>query len=129
MIRIIAIAIIFSHLLSSVGLSMRVHYCGSHKFYSLCGLEFGSKCSCDHENHIHKNDCCKDKKVEVKAIKKENINRKVVTLINVLSFDLISICSFNKVQPFQSLVCTILYKGRPPNYSPPLFVLNRVFRI
>ena len=129
--RIFAIALIFIHLFSAVGFSMSIHYCGSHKSYSFFGIEVGTICGCDHNDHQHSKDCCKDKKVEVKAQKKENISSKVITLNHTLLYDFIPLPTYS----FKTKISIALtnsftvYAGHPPNHSPPLYLLNRAFLI
>ncbi len=123
--------LIFIHLFSAVGFSMNVHYCDSHKSYSLFGVEVGTICSCDHQDHRHSKDCCKDKKVEVKAQKKENIGSKLITLKHTLFFDFISlpIYNFKLKMLFAQSNTSNVYTGHLPNHSPPLYLLDRAFLI
>ncbi len=129
--RIFVIMLIFTHLFSAVGFSMNIHYCGNQKSYSFFGVEVGSICGCDHQDHQHSKDCCKDKKVKVKAQKKENISSKHITLNHTLLYDFIHlpIYSFKTKIPIALTNSIYLSIGHPPNHSPPLYLLNRAFLI
>lgn len=127
--KFVIILLIFTHLFSAVGFSMNIHQCGSHKSYSLFGLEVGVICGCDHQDHSHRKDCCKDKKIEVKAQKKENIGSKVLLLKHFSTIDFIPSIYFST-----KVLLPISYKvtcfiEHPPNNSPPLYILHSVFRI
>lgn len=128
--RIILILLIFTHLFSAVGFSMNIHQCGSHKSYSLFGLEVGGICGCDHQNHKHSKDCCKDKKVEVKAQKKENIGSKILLLKHFPTVDFVPSINYTSkiILPVTTNTVTC-FTGHPPNHSPPLYILHSVFRI
>ncbi len=129
--RIFAITLIFIHLFSAVGFSINVHYCGNHKSYSFYGIEVGTICGCDHEDNQHNKDCCKDKKVEVKAQKKENISNKVISLNHTLLFDPTPLPTyfFKARISLEQTNSFTAYTGHPPNHSPPLYLLNRAFLI
>lgn len=130
MMRFLAIILLFAHLFSAVGFSMNIHFCGSLKSYAVFGLELGSNCSCDHDGDRHGKDCCKDKKVEVKSVKKENVQGKVliakhfpawVEPVNYFPLEDIYLPKhpFNKVE----------IKDDPPDDSPPRYILYRTLLI
>lgn len=122
--------LLISHLISSVGFSMNVHLCGgSKKSFSLFGLSIGAICKCNHQSHQHSNNCCKDKKIEIKSIKKE-VN--VKSLIVLKTFQLEGLIQYPLSQKFENKVTVKFvkfYNWHPPNFSQPIYILNRVFRI
>ncbi len=125
----VIILLIFTHLFSAVGFSMNVHDCGGHKSYSLLGLDLGTTCACNHEDEKHSHDCCKDKKVEVKAQKKETIGSKIFTFKYFAALYLAPI-NTSLFQTYNTQFnAKVLFTGHPPNYQPPLYILNSVFII
>lgn len=127
--KIIAFILLFFHLFTAVGFSMNVHYCGNHKSYSFLGLKIGKVCRCDHSKKQHKKSCCKDKKVEIKVHKKENISihsfkLNVFTTTCLVPEYIIFVKAFLR----QTGIVT-LYTGHPPNHSLLLYLLYQVFRI
>lgn len=122
---------IFAHLFSTVGLSMEVHECGSEKSYAIFGLMLNAACECDHNSQEHKSDCCKDKKVQVKADQKAKIsaktqidNRQIALLhepTRILSIE----------APLQQIEAQSLFLGvaYPPWHAPPLYLLYNVYLI
>ncbi len=127
--RIVVILLIFTHLFSAVGFSMNIHQCGGHKSYALFGFEIGAVCGCDHQDHSHSKDCCNDKKVVVKAQKKENVASKILVLKHfpVINFEPSFFC-FQNVNVAVTIAVTIV-SDHPPNHSPPLYLMYGVFRI
>lgn len=127
--RIVVILLIVTHLFSAVGFSMNIHQCGSHKSYAICGLEVGAICGCDHQDYSHNMDCCKDKKIEVKAQKKENVINKNLILKHFPVLAFLPSCTYNSKVVFPVSHSVTFFTGHPPNHSPPLYILHRVFRI
>lgn len=127
--KIVVILLIFIHLFSAVGFSMNIHQCGGHKSYTIFGFEVGAICACDHQDHSHSKECCKDKKVEVKAQKKENIYSKILIIKHFQVLDFARV--YNYLHPIVVPVTNTvtLFSDHPPNHSPPLYLLHSVFRI
>jgi len=127
--KIIVLLLIFTHLFSGVGFSMNVHYCGNHKSCSFFGVEVGTKCGCNHQGHHHRKDCCKDKKVEVKAQKKVNVRSEIFTLKDFTLFDLLPVYTSSSKEYFSQANIETKISGHPPDFSPPLYILHSDFRI
>ncbi len=127
--KIVIILLIFIHLFSSAGFSMNIHQCGGHNSYAIFGFDVGVVCACDHQDHSHSKDCCKDKKVEVKAQKKEIIHTKTLILkhFQVLDFEPSFIFFQQATVPVTNAVT--IASDHPPNYFPPLYILHSFFRI
>lgn len=129
--NIFALILIFSHLFSTVGFSMEVHECGSHKSYCLYGISIGRLCKCDHKDIKHSDDCCKDKKTVIKAEHSDKqINKVFIAKQLIQDFEIDIPIEFNNRN--------VVLNGRnspsfgtkhPPNHSPPLYILYNVFLI
>lgn len=127
--KTIFILLVFTHLLSSVGFSMNVHQCGSNKSYTLIGLSLGSYCSCDHEDQSHLKNCCKDKKIVVKAQKKECISNKIFIVKYISEIDFLPHSfKFTKLELPEKNNITV-FTGHPPNLKTSLYLFYNVYRI
>lgn len=129
MIRTFVILLALIHLFSTAGFSLNVHYCGYQKSYSLFGIELGKSCTCNHQDDKHGKSCCKDEKIEVTAKKKEFVSSKIIALKKLPSFDLAPLLKFSREPLFLETETITFFIGHPPNHSPPLHILNGVFRI
>lgn len=110
---------------------MEVHECAGEKSYSIFGLSLNSLCECDHDSHKHDDNCCKDKKVQVKADQKEKITPKVQfakhTLDVILPIPTIEfVIDDTPLAEPKSFAFGTEY---PPDHSPPLYILYNVFLI
>lgn len=64
----ISIFLIIAHFISITGLYANIHECGGDLSYSFYGISCTDGCTCDHEDEEHKkDDCCKDKKIQIKG--------------------------------------------------------------
>jgi hypothetical protein len=122
--------LICTHLLSAVGFSMSIHACSGTNVVSLFGVSLSESCLCDHEHQDHKKKCCQDKKVIVQADVHDKIANKTTTANEIKLVATVPTLHLvvDKLYSVQDAKTT--YKQLyPPNYSPPLYLLNRVFRI
>ncbi len=129
--KIFAVLLIFSHLFATVGLSIGMHECGGQQSYKLYNYTFGEACTCYHATETQDDDCCKDKRIEVKPIIKDKLQTKVFVLktklqplafVNAVNYNLVPISA---VQP----LLVVLLDKYPPRYLPPLYILHRQFLI
>lgn len=128
---LISFFLIFSHLFSTVGFSMEVHECAGEKSYSIFGLSLTSLCECDHDSHKHDDNCCKDKKIIVKADQKEKATPKVQFVKHSLDAILTipQIEFIVKDHPLEEPKTFAFGTEYPPDHSPPLYILYNVFLI
>ena len=110
---------------------MNVHECAGEKSYSVFGLSLTSLCECDHDSHEHDDDCCNDKKIQVKADQKEKITSKVhfvkQTLDVIIAIPQSEFVINDQALPeSKSLAFGAEY---PLDHSPPLYLLYNVFLI
>lgn len=128
--KVLVIIVLFAHLFSTVGFSMDIHHCGPSKTYSILGLELGEECCCDHDEQNHEDDCCKDEKLEVKSLKKENIPQKSVVFKQVAT-EPCPPAVYSAYLPVltERVITRRIPVEQPPDHSPPIYLLHRVFRI
>ena len=128
---VVSIFLIFSHLFSTMGFSMAIHECGGEKSYNVFGLSLNSLCECDHDSADHDDNCCKDKKVQVKADQKEKITPKAQFAKHI--FEVIFLKPkfeyFIKDEPLVELKSFALGTEYPPDHSPPMYILYESFLI
>lgn len=110
---------------------MEVHECAGEKSYSIFGLSLTSLCECDHESHTHDDNCCKDKKIIVKADQKE----KAISKVQFVKHSLDAILTVPQIefivkdQPLAEPKTFAFGTEYPPDHSPPLYILYNVFLI
>ena len=126
-----SILIILSFLASTAGFSMDIHHCGGKVSYDIFGLSLKKHCGCNHKKEAHPTKCCHDKKVEIKAEKKDKISAKTIA----------AKCSIKEVLFFNKPLTTIakavfvfrhqspLKAEHPPGYSPPVYLRGGAFLI
>ena len=128
--KVLVILLLFAHLFSTVGFSMDIHHCGPSKTYSILGIELGEECCCDHDEQTHEDDCCKDEKLEVKSLKKENVPQKTVVFKQTATEPCLppGVSEYLPVLSIQAIEPRLLVE-HPPDHSPPIYLLHQVFRI
>ncbi|MBK7763680.1 MAG: hypothetical protein IPI46_09945 [Bacteroidetes bacterium] len=128
---LISFFLIFSHLFSTVGFIMEVHECAGEKSYSIFGLSLTSLCECDHDSHKHDDNCCKDKKVQVKADHKDKITVKAFYQKHFLDVFILPKQQFfvSETQALTQPKSFAFGTEYPPDHSPPLYLLYNVFLI
>lgn len=110
---------------------MGMHECGGEKSFTVFGISLGHPCECDHEQREHQENCCKDKKVVVQADHSNKYVQKAIFEKKSTFQEYLPIAHFN----FLSKVCSKSVKNtfhkleRPPNSSPPLYILHNTFLI
>jgi hypothetical protein len=110
---------------------MDMHECGGEKSYALFGIAINESCQCDHSDEHHSKDCCKDKKVKVKADKKDkSFGKQLIQKYKTFEFNCQSPLLYN-LEPVQQLnSIAVIYKvEHPPGYARPLYILFDSFLI
>ncbi len=125
----IALLLIFTHLLSSVGFSMSIHHCGKNVSYKIGKLELNKHCNCKVEVKAKTSKCCKNEQVIVKADKKDKSSNQSRIQLSINSFSvhpqaLTYIC----IEALPSSKVFSSTKAPPGNTSPP-FIKNHSLRI
>jgi len=129
--RVLAILLVFTHLLTTTGFGMNVHHCGGKTSYHLFGIDFNKTCKCNHEEDNHPSKCCHDKKIEIKA--SDNIKntvrefelKKVFLPEGKIFYTVSSL--FSQLYTTSQLVPSI--SNPPPLLRAPLLLFIQVFRI
>lgn len=110
---------------------MNIHKCGEDVSYSIFGISLNENCTCDHSNNTHENECCKDKKITIKANSSDKILKKEFSLKKFELKDIVLSPIYiiqGETNLFSEYV-SLIENEFPPCHSPPLFILYRVFRI
>lgn len=129
--KIFAIAFLHLYLFSIIGLSMNVHHCAGKTSYTIFEIDFNKLCNCQHSLEEHSSDCCHDDQVAVKAIDSDKISNKTIAFNKIYTPYLVALFSdnihinFN----FSTNTNTVFKHEYPPRYSPPIYILNKVFLI
>ncbi len=127
--KIFAIAFLHLHLFSIIGLGINVHHCGTKTSYTIFEIAINEPCNCNHlkETSFHK--CCNENHIVIKAIDSDIIgnnpiasNKSHPTSLMVFFWDDIH---FN----FSTHTNIVFKYEYPPRYSPPIYLLNKIFLI
>ena len=127
--KIVAIFFLISYSSVGLGIAISYHYCGG-SLTKISVLNFGghSDCSCNGKDMPM--DCCKDQLHHAKADNHKTVQQAAAQ--NVISFTL-------QLPPIKTYTDDLSDSNNLNNYSsslshkrswsPPIFLLNRVFRI
>lgn len=126
----ISIFLIVTHLFSSIGLNVSVHQCGDETSYSFFGIGF-SHCECEHSSEDHEEDCCSDKKIELKSNADFKHIEKILLKERSSSYALIPVISYflHSQALFKTTIKKHYQRAYPSNFSPPRYILFRNFRV
>jgi hypothetical protein len=124
--RITTLLMIALYLIAISGITFSLHFCGG-KFESFSFFSEAGKNCCGGKKM--KSDCCKSKTVTVKLTENHQGNPERAVVNNSFTF----VALFTSVEPFAFNELQEKYflpnHHAPPDESPPLFLLNRNFRI
>ncbi|MBC7412478.1 MAG: hypothetical protein H7331_08505 [Bacteroidia bacterium] len=130
--KLFVLLLILTHLFATSGFSVGIHECGGVKSYSVLNIQIGETCECDHATEHEDDDCCKDKKVVVKAVAKDKISSKALFVKNKVQ--LFAPYIAQPLTNYQSAVLlantsTSRIEYSPHRYSLPLYIMYGEFLI
>ena len=126
--KLLIILVMLVYGLSSMGMSINLHFCCGKLDDISFSLPKDKSCAKD-QNSISKKRCCDDKHLEFKLKADQEPSAKWVQTYKQLTAPSITTVSNNFWQP-QHQPVNELATGPPLTTSPlPLFIKNRVFRI
>lgn len=128
--RIFTITFLNLYLLSLVGLSVNVHHCSGQNSYQIFGININNDCECEHQDEKHSSSCCHNEQIEIKSIDNNQIISNCYLLKNNWTLILTPNLPFDcEIGQTSTIFKKVVKPDYPPQYSPPIYILNRVFLV
>jgi hypothetical protein len=108
-----------------------MHECGGEKSHAIFGISINETCTCNHDSITHEEDCCKDKKITVKAEKKDkNVSKQIVHTFKIIDLIYQDAVIYHFVAKTTLPIFTIVNRIEyPPGYARPLYIMYNSFLI
>ena len=123
------VSLLLMYLGTTVGFAMSLHFCGIKLSSIRANYESENPC-CANQTKSKADECCKDKKILIKASDQQQIIQSV-KIPAAFNFDLLVNRSriSNSFADRTASISVLNYRGAPEISEPPLTIQNCTFRI